>query len=1072
MPKQAHNFDEINKAIKTLWLENDKKKSAYLAIELANKILEVLGVPSEVLKEPDLVLDEALSSSKFSNQKMETWFASHFRYSGARLALNHFDHPEYLLKSRFYQLNKSATKARISASTQIDDNWEDSELTRKPEYKVGIDFFLKPNADSLLMVVSNYGNLRVLELTEKITHTQKDIFNNLIGILQKYDGIDPKTGERIEFEPQKSIHKSLWEALSLESVNKVFYKEIADLFNDLQQFIIKNPPSKKIKNLTETSKIFSIRLLGRILFTWFLRKKGFINTDKNYFEIGDSESADYYERKLKPLFFDTFNRPIEDRSSNDKTTPYLNGGLFSVHDDDLINYKVQFPKAWFNRLYEHLDRYNFTIDESSPEYEQVAIDPEMLGRVFENLLATIIPETSIIASEKKNKGAFYTPREIVSYMTKEALKEYLINELDNDKDNHGVELLIEMNDAAFIERKSTGGADLWGSRTDTVSVQLIDILDRIRIFDPAVGSGAFPIGMMHLISKTYQRLQAVYNKSLRKHYIGKSTERFNSYETKLHIIQSCLFAADIEPMAIEISKLRAWLSLIIEADSKIEPLPNLDFNFVCCNSLVPLEENTQLSIYDDVDYEERFANFRRKFFSTHTLSEKENLKSLFNEIYSEKLSGNESSLKIKQLRSWNPFTTISPSMFFDPKIMFNVEDFDIVIGNPPYKKSEYIDQDELNTLNKIYGYNSDYYIYFSHRAFDFTRKGGILAFITNDGFVGLKNSEKLRYNLLINDLKRITSCPAETFNASIYTAIFIVLKTEDSYYHSINLDRISNDSYLTSAFEKTNTVFQLRRLGKVNKELSMKMPNLRLVYWNERINYYKKVLELPTLSDYVKILDTGIDSGNVRSKLFFKEQPPNKDYKKLIQGKQIDRYIIDWDSPKSNYKYVNIDYKPSDDFGLGRAGKTSNKKEYWNWRGSIENHQLSIRIVLRQSDDDLVAALIEKNYDGQLYTDNTLFTIRPINNTNLYLVLGIINSKPMNDIYQFLSNESGKSQAQVKLSIVNRLPFPKLSLETELKIINIVKEIISDYRIDLKTNVDDKLEKIDELVQNGFILTN
>ena len=263
MPRKFHNFESINKAIKTLWLEKDKKKSTYLAIELANKVLEILGIPDEELKEADLILDEALSTSKFSNQKMETWFASHFRYSGARLALNHFDHPNYLLRSRFYQLNESATKARISASTQIDDNWEDSELTRKPEYKVGIDFFLNSNANTLLMVVSNFGNLRVMELSENFTHTQRDIFSSLAGMIQKYDGIDPKTGERIEFEPQKSIHKTLWDTLALESVNKGFYDQIADLFNELQIYISNNPPKQDLNNLKELSRIFSIRFNSR-----------------------------------------------------------------------------------------------------------------------------------------------------------------------------------------------------------------------------------------------------------------------------------------------------------------------------------------------------------------------------------------------------------------------------------------------------------------------------------------------------------------------------------------------------------------------------------------------------------------------------------------------------------------------------------------------------------------------------------------------------------------------------------------------------------------------------------------
>ena len=744
MPKPIHTFEKIDHAIQRLWQEKDKKKSTYIAIELANQILRMLGIPEEALKDSDLVLDEALPISKFSNQKMETWFEPHFRFTSARIALNHFDHPKYLLKSRFYQLNQSSTKARISASTQIDDNWEDSELTRKPEYKVGIDFFLNADANALLMVVSNYGNLRVLELTEKISYTQLDIFNKLIGLIQRYDGIDPKTGERIEFEPQKSIHKSLWDALALETVNKNFYIEIADLFNELQQFIIKNPPSKEIVNLAETSKIFSIRILGRVLFTWFLRKKEFISAHENYFEIGVLESSEYYEAKLKPLFFETFNQPIEDRTSTDKTTPYLNGGLFSAHDDDLTEYKVPFPNSWFNRLYDHLYRYNFTIDESSPEYEQVAIDPEMLGRVFENLLASVNPETA--ESARKEKGAFYTPRSIVSYMCKISLKEHIITKLDNEKDNHGVELLIEMNDAAFTERKSTGNAGLWGNRTESVSDHIIKILDEIKILDPAVGSGAFPIGMMQLMIQTYQRLNAYYDQYSNSHRLIKASERNNPYLTKLSIIQNNLFGVDIEPMAVELSRLRTWLTLIIDETDDVEPLPNLELSYVCANSLVPLKKDVQLNIFEDNSKTESMSQLRESYFNAHTYKEKEVLRADFDRLYLDDSSEDDNE-QTRQLKTWNPFA-FKPSDFFDSSKMFNLDGFDLIIGNPPYihlEKMRDLSKNLYKPLNyKTYKARGDIYALFYEMGVNNLNSSGHLCYITSNKWMRADYGTSLR----------------------------------------------------------------------------------------------------------------------------------------------------------------------------------------------------------------------------------------------------------------------------------------------------------------------------------------
>src|SRR5690606_2105095 len=147
------------------------------------------------------------------------------------------------------------------------------------------------------------------------------------------------------------------------------------------------------------------------------------NREEGYFEVGTLDSSEYYEKKLKKLFFQILNTPIEKRTTSDKITPYLNGGLFEIHEEDFFDINLNFPSNWFNNFYQHLNAFNFTTDESTIEYQQVAIDPEMLGRVFENLLASIVPETSSAANERNNKGAFYTPREIVDFMCKTSLIE-------------------------------------------------------------------------------------------------------------------------------------------------------------------------------------------------------------------------------------------------------------------------------------------------------------------------------------------------------------------------------------------------------------------------------------------------------------------------------------------------------------------------------------------------------------------------------------------------------------------------------------------------------------------------
>jgi type I restriction-modification system DNA methylase subunit len=850
--------------------------------------------------------------------------------------------------------------------------------------------------------------------------------------------------------------------LELSEVNKKFYQGVAEAFMVLVQHLHNNGYEKK------DAQLFSSRLLGRLIFIWFLRKKDIIHESMGYFDPIDLTGTYYYNKKLKPLFFDTLNTPIEHRKHTDIITPYLNGGLFEAQENDWIEQSIPFPIDWFNQLYDHLNKFNFTTDESTPEYEQVAIDPEMLGRVFENLLATVVPETSNAANVRKNLGTFYTPREIVSFMTKETLKQTLKTKIDNEKHHFGIDQLIDMNDAKFLEQKSTGDIQIWGKSSKEVQEKIISALDSIKILDPACGSGAFPIGMMQLLSQTYERVQAIYVAEEGKHRLAKGTDRFNSYQTKLHIIQSSLFGSDIEPMAIEIARLRTWLSLIIEDISKIEPLPNLDFNFVCSNSLIPLAgDDGQISIFDDAEYEDRLAKLRDVFFSTHDIEAKLKLKQNFIDLYDEKLLNTENSQRINQLRSWNPFVSSEPAVFFDPKVMFNTNEFNIVLGNPPYKKTEFIEKVELVKLKDIYGYNSDYYIYFSQRAFSLTALGGVLSFITNDGFMGLKNATRLRANLLSNKLVSLTGCPIESFSANIYTAIFTLSKIRNNFIDKVLLNEIDNESYDTNVFIRENKGLRLNRLGKVNKSLSFNAANNRLFLWNQDIDMLHKLDNFNKLSDYALIMDTGIHSGNVRDKLFFKEDESGE-LEKLIQGKQIKRYRLLWNNLKARYKYVNLNYIPGVDYGSGRGGKKSTLKEYWHWVGSKENHELDLRIVIRQTDDDIIATIIDKKIDGQFYTDNTLFTVVPKGNADIYFLLGYLNSEPLNKIYHTISSESGKSQAQVKTSILKSLPMPGFSERDQTEIGRLAKEILSIYRLKPSEDIKAKIEAIDKIVQSSF----
>jgi hypothetical protein len=778
-------FQNLNELVGKLWQNYDKRAAVHIGIDLANEIMHILGVPREELKKGDAILDKAYPNAKFRNQKMELWFEKHPYLGNARIALYHYDKGKLPVESKFYQLNESSTKARISATTQLTSNWEDSVLTMIPDYKVGIDYFLSSDGKSLLVVVTNQGNLRVLELTETLSNTQIEIFEKIKNCFL-YDGIDAKTGENIPFEPQRTIHRTLWNALELQEVNKKFYNGVADHFIGLFNFLKSNAPIGVSKeNIDSESKLFSSRLLGRLLFLWFLRKKEIISKSQGYFSTEGETSSEYYERKLKLLFFGILNKPISERDSDDTITPYLNGGLFEPHKNDWADKKVTFPKDWFDSLFDHFGKFNFTTDESSPEYEQIAIDPEMLGRVFENLLASIVPETSKAANERNNKGAFYTPREIVSYMNKEALKSYLKTNIQNPKDDQGIDRIIDMNDADFVEQKSSGKLEIWGNRTDEVRVKLIDALNDLKILDPACGSGAYPIGLMQLLVRTYDRLSAIYDDSIKKHRPLKLNEANDVYKTKLFIIKSNLYGIDIEPMAIEIARLRSWLSLIIDDKGSIEPLPNLDFNFVCANSLIPLDEKAyQISIFDNLEHEEKLRKLRDTYFDTHEPLEKIDLRNEFAKTYNMELREDEGYKRIQQLKSWNPFESDKPASFFDSKTMFNIDGFDLVIGNPPYIHFEDIREASLNIykpLNyKTYEARGDIYTLFYEMGLMNLKEYGHLCYITSNKWMRAGYGQSLRdYLVKESNPKLLIDLGSGVFeSATVDTNILLLQKTD------------------------------------------------------------------------------------------------------------------------------------------------------------------------------------------------------------------------------------------------------------------------------------------------------
>lgn len=623
------------------------------------------------------------------------------------------------------------------------------------------------------------------------------------------------------------------EAFSVEKLSKAFFDEYKKHYDIFCDFMVSKPNIRQtIFNGDEKSiRDFNKKLLGRIVFLYFIQKKGWLGVPaKSDWGKGDfdfltnlfkkTKTPDlFYSELLSKLFFDTLNSKRKDDlielvKGEPCRIPYLNGGLFE--EDDKKHRSLIFPANLFKSLFDFFNQYNFTIYEDDPNDHTVAVDPEMLGHIFENLL-----------EDNKDKGAYYTPKEIVHYMCQECLIEYLTTWFENkgyevvgyigfDKPdqpklfsaNEGRkgQLVIETN------TKSTGKQidrllieKLLKKKLDDDDKKLIKkhsaefhkALDNVKICDPAIGSGAFPMGLLHEIFTAKQTLHT---------FEHGNTKTFDASAVKLNIIQNSVYGVDIEKGAVDIARLRFWLSLIVD-EEKPKALPNLDYKIVVGNSLVSKlgddiididwtvkeGEGFQSNIFGTADLHANKAKILKKisqeqkeFFNPESDKKKlsadirklkidllinqlelmvttkgleskptgtGNLLTQRTELHLQTLSWKDSINQLKKLKD----KPEAPLHFFDWKLDFpevlneqinsNIG-FDIVIANPPYLKerdnAHIFNSVNNSRLGKSYHQGKmDFWYYFLHLAIDITSPKSVIAFITSRYWINSQGAKKL-----------------------------------------------------------------------------------------------------------------------------------------------------------------------------------------------------------------------------------------------------------------------------------------------------------------------------------------
>lgn len=400
----------------------------------------------------------------------------------------------------------------------------------------------------------------------------------------------------------KKDNEALLEAFNVEALSDDFFEEYRTQYAKFVKYItgkeyvkeggkyVEKATGKPNEELysafgkdDKTIRDYVKKMMGRITFLHFLQRKRWMNGDVNYLLKLFKESKyknNYLDKVLEPLFFGILNTKPENRSAlfrkegwdmdllaEWKSIPYLNGGLFEQEDVD--KYKSVFPAEFFESLFTFFSEYNFTVDENDPDDAEVGVDPEMLGKIFENLL-----------EDNKDKGAFYTPKEIVRYMCRESLIAYLV-----EKTGITEPILRE-----FVSDPYEKAEDMeWGDKE-----VVLNALECVKICDPAIGSGAFPMGLLNELVRCEEAIVLGQEKNT-----GRA-------ELKKSIIKNNIYGVDIEKGAIDIARLRFWLSLVVDEDEP-SPLPNLDYKIMQGNSL--LESYKGMDLSHLLDEQEGVLNF-------------------------------------------------------------------------------------------------------------------------------------------------------------------------------------------------------------------------------------------------------------------------------------------------------------------------------------------------------------------------------------------------------------------------------------------------------------------------------
>jgi adenine-specific DNA-methyltransferase len=768
--------------------------------------------------------------------------------------------------------------------------------------------------------------------------------------------------------------------------------------------------------------------------------------------------------------------------------------------------ETRYRRARVRGLIHTLASYNFTLTENTPFDQEVALDPELLGQVFENLLAAYNPETRTTA--RKATGSYYTPREIVDYMVDEALIASLKTRLE-------ARLPAAGNVEARL-RHLFAYNDEPHQFTDAEVEALIHAIDHLKILDPACGSGAFPMGILHRLvfvlgkldpnnarwkERQIAKAREIPDATVREKVIADIEASFTSneldYGRKLYLIENCIYGVDIQPIAVQIAKLRFFISLVV--DQRVNPkaenrgiraLPNLETRFVAANTLIGIARQPALRHEEVNTLERELAQVRAAHFTAKTPTTKRKYRerdaALRAEIAEILKTDGWDDQTARMLAGWDPYDQNASAPFFDAEWMFGIRDgFDIVIGNPPYVRQEEIK--ELKPLLQAQGYHcytgtADLYVYFYERALDLLRDGGILSFISSNKFFRSAYGQKLRELLARQTLHCIIDFgDAPVFTAIAYPTILVLSKapTADSQLRALNWQPGPPVEEFPHVFRAHSFLLAQRELRPDGWRLASPV-NLRLLdklraagtplgeYVNGRLYYGIK---------------TGLNEAFVvdratRDRLIA-EHPSSADVlKPFLRGRDIKRWRVE---PQDLWliftrRGINIKEYPAVYEHLLpfkkrlMPGVPGGRKP-----GSYEWYEIQDNIAYWREFEQpkVVIPAIEKtvayapDLAGHYSNDKTTICV----SEQFKCLLAILNSSPM---WWFIRSIAATKQGgfyEFKPMYVGQIPIPSTSQADKAALEALVDRILAAKQADPQADVTDLEREIDEHVYRLYGLT-